>query len=383
MNQDDLRKAAKGTYLQLKEVFSKSGNYWRLGHAFDTIIDYFVSSGDEDGEAAVFGKLALERYRVTQGAWYDDFGWWAIANLRAAEHDQLFGDDSARFLNNCLDGWNRMAPCTTVWEQDQKIPGFQVLKPAVEGGAWNCANAPGNNSTNPLNPNGNPLGGFQNTVTNSLRLVLSTRLARHIPNIDQYKVASDAAYHFMSGWLSMSRPGFEPLLNVFSSDGKKAVVRERVSCYDSGVKLRGYRSDLAWTGDQGLVIGGMIGRMAMVTKSDPDYPAMLMWVRQILAGVPVYLARDGLLLPWSPDPAPGGDPEDYRTGLAVYMRYLLYVYLLQDEDLLEALSPYKGFVYNNANQVLQHPANTTGNIDDVMGLLTNDLAILSAALVIG
>ena len=32
----------------------------------------------------------------------------------------------------------------------------------------------------------------------------------------------------------------------FSAAKDKAVVRERISCYDSGVKLNSYRSDLAW-----------------------------------------------------------------------------------------------------------------------------------------
>ena len=186
----------------------------------------------------------------------------------------------------------------------------------------------------------------------------------------------------------MSRAGFDPLLHVFSATKDKAVVRERISCYDSGVKLNSYRPDLAWAGDQGLIIGGLLERMEIVGKEDPTYPAMLTVVRQILAGTREYLAVDGRLLPWWPDPSPGtggrrpgGDPEDYRTGIGAYMRYLLHVHLLNHEDLTQDLSVYHGFVYGNAQHVLQSPSPTDGNVDAVMVSLTNDLAILTAAMV--
>jgi hypothetical protein len=72
-NHDELKKAAQRTYEDLKHVFQKSRDYWKLGHTFDTIIDYFIVTDGSDGEAAVFGKLALERYTASRGSWYDDY----------------------------------------------------------------------------------------------------------------------------------------------------------------------------------------------------------------------------------------------------------------------------------------------------------------------
>src|ERR1035441_1108579 len=61
MNHNVLKKAAQRTYEDLKHVFQKGRDYWKLGHTFDTIIDYFIVTDGGDGEAAVFGKLALEQ----------------------------------------------------------------------------------------------------------------------------------------------------------------------------------------------------------------------------------------------------------------------------------------------------------------------------------
>jgi hypothetical protein len=105
MNQDDLKKAAETTYLALKTVFSQS-NYWRLGQTFDTIIDYFLVMNQDDGEAAVFGTLALDKYATTHGSWYDDYAWWGQPNQRQRRWrhgnlDQRFGDPG-RCSGDCL-----------------------------------------------------------------------------------------------------------------------------------------------------------------------------------------------------------------------------------------------------------------------------------------
>ena len=394
MNHNVLKKAAQRTYEDLKHVFQKSRDYWKLGHTFDTIIDYFIVTDGGDGEAAVFGKLALERYTASHGSWYDDYAWWAIANLKAAQHQHLFGDDTAKFYDNCIQDWHKMAPAATTWDLAQNNPKFRALKPAIAGGVWNHTYDFGDNAGyNPLNPKGDALGGYQNTVTNGLYLVLAARLARHTGQTDKidnpYRAAMEREYKFLQSWFTLSRPGVEPLLTFYSDDKSKAVVRERISSYVSGLKVHGYRSDLAWAGDQGLIIGGLVERMEIVKKGDPTYSAMLAVTRQILAGVREYLAVDGRLLAWWPDPPPGyclrrpaGDPEDYRTGVAVYMRYLLYVYLLNNEDLRPDLLPYTGFVHTNARQAMQYPSLTDGRVDSTMIALANDLAVLTAAIVI-
>ncbi len=389
---EDLKTAAERTYRSLKAVFEKDRNYWRLGQTFDTVIDYLLIAHLNDGEAGAFGKLALECYAASKGSWYDDYAWWAIANLRASQNKPLFGEDTAQFYTYSLDCWKRMVPASTIWEKAKTAPNLQAAKPAVEGGVWNHGyDVADNGIYNPLNPAGDCLAGYQNTVTNALYLVISARLARQAaPGDSSYREAMEREYHFLQSWFTMARPGFDPLLNVYADTKDKAVVRERVSCYDSGSKLRGYVSNLAWTGDQGLIIGGLVERMEIVKKADPSYPFMLSVVRQILAGVMEYLAVDGVLLPWWPDPAigtcpkkPGGDPEDYRTGIAVFLRYLLHVKRLDNEDLQGAVAPYAAFVLKNAKRVIQSPSSSEGNVDAVMVNLTNDLGILTAALAFG
>jgi hypothetical protein len=382
----DLTTAAQETYAKLKVIFQQDRNYWRLGQTFDTIVDYFVVT-QAKAEAASFASVAFDRYAASKGSWYDDYAWWAISNLKAAQHQELFGHATDTFFKNSLECWEKMAPSASVWEHAQAIPKFAALKPAVPGGVWNHAYDPADTSSyNPLNPNGDPLGGYQNTVTNSLRLVLTARLTRHEGQATGvYRDAMENAYRFLQSWFTMTRPGFEPLLNIFEKD--KAVVRERISAYDSGLPLNGYRSRLAWTGDQGLVIGGLAERMEIVGKNDPTYPDMLAVIRQILAGVPDYLAVDGLLLPWWPDPSPGtatkrpaGDPEDYRTGIAVYMRYLLALHQLNNDDLKTDLAPYRRFVTENAQHVLNYASVADRSVDATMVTLANDLAILVAAI---
>jgi hypothetical protein len=381
----DVGTAAQETYIRLKDVFQRSRNYWRLGQTFDTIIDYFtVIEAAEEAEA--FSQLAFERYAASKGSWYDDYAWWALANLKAAERKELFGPATDTFYKYSLECWKKMAPSTAVWEHVQAEPKLAAAKPAVPGGVWNHSyDASDTSGYNPLNPNGDTLAPYQNTVTNGLRLVLTARLTRHDSHATSYRDDMDKEYKFLQAWFTMNRPGVEPLLYLFEKD--KAVVRERISAYDSGLQLHGYRSRLAWAGDQGLIIGGLAERMEIVGKSDPSYPLMLTVVRQILAGVPDYLAVDGLLLPWWPDPSPGagarrpgGDPEDYRTGIAVFMRYLLCLHGLNNDDLKSDLAPYRAFVTANARRVLEYPSTDHQSVDAAMVALTNDLSVLTAAL---
>lgn len=389
MSHEELEPAAQRTYAALKSLFAQSRNYWRLGQTFDTLIDYLAVTGSTD-EAKTMAQLALERYAATRGSWYDDYAWWGIANLKAAQSPRLFGDDTKVFYDHALECWKKMAPSTGIWDSARQFPNLQPAKPAVEHGVWNHGyDAKDDSGSNPLSPRVDSLSPYQNTVTNALYLVLAARLSRNPGNTDpQFAQATEDEYEFLQTWFTMSRAGFDPLLYIFSAAKDKAVVRERISCYDSGIALNSYRPGLAWAGDQGLIIGGLLERMEIVGKADPTYSSMLTVVRQILAGTREYLAVDGRLLPWWPDPSPGtsprrpgGDPEDYRTGTGVYMRYLLHAHLLNHEDLAQDLTPYHAFVYGNAQHVLQAPSPTIGNVDAVMVALTNDLAILTAAMV--
>ena len=118
--------------------------------------------------------------------------------------------------------------------------------------------------------------------------------------------------------------------------------------------------------------------MLIVGEDSPDYDKLRTTAEYVIAGVRLYLAPkpEELLKSWYPDPAPGHDCGSYLTGVAVYMRYLLYAFQ-NNKDLQTYLRDpewgYLDFVRKNAEHVVQNPSkNMTG--------LTNDLATLVAAI---
>ena len=212
MSRDDLKPTAQRTYAALRTVFAQSRNYWRLGQTFDTIIDYLAVTDSTD-EAKAFAQLALERYAASRGSWYDDFAWWGIANLKAAQLRRQYRGilrSGARMLK-------KIAPSATIWDSAQKFPNLQAAKPAVEHGVWNHGYDPKDDSAyNPLSPRADSLSPYQNTVTNALYLVLAARLSRYPGNADpEFAKAMEREYGFLQTWFTMSRAGFDPLLHVF------------------------------------------------------------------------------------------------------------------------------------------------------------------------
>ena len=192
----------------------------------------------------------------------------------------------------------------------------------------------------------------------------------------------------MHKWFAfdLDRDPDRALMYFYDDDREKAVVRERVSSFLSGEMDRpgeGYRSDLAWTGDQGLILGGLVDRMRIVPSGSAEYEALLGIARQILAGTMDYLVdtepdKRGILLPWRPGDAPGGDDPDYRTGIGVFMRYLLYAYQ-NNTDLKSDLRQENAQVFVRANaEYVVHNSDRPQSEDRVVNL-TNNLATLVAA----
>jgi hypothetical protein len=381
----DFKAAAQATFTKLQRAFAGDDNCWQLGHSFDTVMDYFATVSMV--EAAAFGKIALERYGATYGPWWDDRAWWGIAGLKASAHKEWFGEQVADFRQIAADCWKAMdGNAPFVWERRPKPDGkdyFGSLEPRfTPGGVWNSNWTPNLNNCesepqpcDPIKSCDGWLCGFQNTVTNALYLVFATRLFlayREPP----YGVAANTEYAFLKEWFDVT-PAGDALLNFLPSGG--AVVRERVSSYRSGQPVMGYQQNMAWAGDQGIVVGGLVDRMLMFGKNSPEYSGLLSKAEKIAAGTKTYLAPNEILNPWTPgESAPGDDDDDYRTGNAVYMRYLRYAY--QNNDDLRAYfrserSGYPDFILANAKYVLANPSTA----DDMVGL-TNDLATLVAAI---
>jgi hypothetical protein len=145
----------------------------------------------------------------------------------------------------------------------------------------------------------------------------------------------------------------------------------------------GYQSELAWAGDQGLFLGGLVDRMLVVGRDSPDYAGLLDLATAIALGVKSQIDahHGGILTAWVTE-TDGGDPGDYDTGVAVYMRYLLYAYQAKDRagryllrDVLKDMG-YVDFVCKNTANVMNNYKNHSSVVD-----LTNDLAMLVAAVV--
>lgn len=385
ISNDDFKAAARKTYANLKPAFEVEPKlyFWRLGHAFDTIIDYFLTTDRTD--ANVFAPIAMRKYEEQGGDWYDDFGWWGIAGLKASSTN-LFGGSNVVFRSYALDCWSKMdSNAPYGWERADQVK-FNDFKPLFDGGVWNHVVDGGCNPSDV-----NSLCGRQNTVTNGLYWVLTARLYldKVVSKIDPLKTRTYLAdatleHQFLEQWFDLTDPDKSLIYHYQADPEKGAVVRERVSTFHSGKMDAGYRPDLAWAGDQGLILGGLVDRMLIVGKTSPEYERLLATARKLLAGTKDYLAdketdKRGILLPWRPDPAPGGDNGDYWTGIAVYMRYLLSAF--QNEDLKEDIQQkdYQDFIRANAEYVVEHPNRSQSN--DTVVNLTNDLAILVAAIV--
>lgn len=377
---DPFKTAAQQTYQLLKAAFPSEQYFWRCGHSFDTIVDYFTKVDSSD--ANNFSTIAIDKYKSQSGAWYDDFGWWGISGLKASEAG-IFGSNGSVFASIATACWTEMLDNAPYgWERaDQKT--YAPYAPLVDGGVWNHTVDLG------CHPGGTDrLCGRQNTVTNGLYLVLAQRLSLDgkLPADLKYRVAANQEYHFLKTWFDLPLKPALVLMNHYLPD--RAVVRERVSTFKQvtpsipAATDPAFRSDLAWAGDQGLILGGLVDRMRIVGKASSDYPELLKTARKLMAGTREYLtaqtSEPGILKPWYPDPSPGGDDDDYWTGPAVYMRYLLNAF--ENDDLrADLLAPaYQTFIRQAAEFAMTHTAQSTDTVVD----LTNDLAALVAACVI-
>jgi hypothetical protein len=378
-----LRPVAHDVFTKLKAAFQSYNIYWRLGHSFDTIIDYLAISPDEPAD---FGPIAVKAYdRSTDNAcWYDDFGWWGIASLKALQHSKLF-PDSTRLKQICDQCWSVMyenAP--NVWTYNNTKPEFKGLEPRFGGGVWNadwtkpgplhaCKNMP-------IQPYLDYLGGIQNTVTNGTYLVLATRL--HLESHDpRYRDAAKGEYDFLGKWFEVGdreHPDYDLCMRV----GDGALIRERVATFAKRPdgqfeKVPGYDPELAWSGDQGIILGGLVDRMRVVSSGSPEYSFLLNRAKDIAAGVKsqVTALNHGILTAWVTS-TKGGDPEDYATGPGAYWRYLAHAY--QNNDDLKRHFRESGqtdFVCKNAENTERE-----WKSDEVVHL-TNRLAALVAAIV--
>lgn len=350
--------------------------YWRVGHAFDTMLDYLLR---DNAQAARAGDIAKAHFLAGGGAWYDDFAWWGIACQRAARMG-LFTDPGsyAAMSDYCWHAMDGYAPW--VWERADQAR-YQTFEPRFPGGVWNST-WKGPYSTIDCEPSvSDGLCGTQNTVTNTLYLLLASRLAAANSRQRAYFNAAAREYGFLRQWFDLNSVD-DRLLGRATSSFDNVFVRERVGTYGKGGNYQrawAYRPTLAWAGDQGLLLSGLAGMAALDGTHAVEYLAR---ARLLLNGIATYLVVNGRFVPWRDQDnrgAPGGDDPDYQTGVGVLMRCLLDVYR-NSVPLRDHMNQtnYKALVGNYANYVVSHPNDDNGVVGPA-----NDVATLLLALAMG
>jgi hypothetical protein len=373
--------AAREKYEALKTLYATNDKnsspvaFWKLGNAFDTIIDYLDtidSSSANDVAVMVVAQLndSIKKLGGYDAAWFDDFGWWSVASQRALQKT-YFKPHAALFQGIIQECWSRFtANAPYVWER-RGTNRFDNYAPALSGGVWN-AYWIGTPSNYPGPKNGDPssgtLVGIQNTVTNALYLMAAHRLGHNDPIARQ---AAEREYQFLIGWLDQAS---YPLW--WKLDDKAGLVRERVGHFANGQKAGGFLETWAWAGDQGLMLGNLSDAM---THLAPGFRGPLLErITKLIAGVSQRMINsDKILMSFTDLNAPDGDIPDYETGSGVFWRNALYAWKTNgDLHPVLATPSFQAILRSSATSAANTP--TSGlSFDD----LANDLAALVAATV--
>ena len=168
------------------------------------------------------------------------------------------------------------------------------------------------------------LGPFQDTVVNSLYLVLALRMGKALNTTTQ--IARE--YQFLTTWcFDSSIPTSQQLYYSFGTNN--GIVLERVSTYKNGQFVNPpewHDLHCAWCGDQGLMLGAMVDYLMLQPGAAPARNL----ITGIMQGVASHMQENSILSPWYPltpnNPLKETDAADYASGIGVYMRYLLYAY---------------------------------------------------------
>ena len=101
------------------------------------------------------------------------------------------------------------------------------------------------------------------------------------PQSPNYFQATQREATFLHDWFNVQQP--VPSLRM-PLNGGGVVIRERASVYHDGHQDPGFVPDLAWLGDQGLILGGAVDFVASL-PNDPKAPEMLKLAEDITDGV--------------------------------------------------------------------------------------------------
>jgi len=361
----DYLKEAYTHYQNLAPNFTASGNngYWILGCILDSIIDFLNLAAAEEIVSYEDGRKFLNSAASTyiaskkQGEWYDDWGWWgnSTAKVFSPKYSALFGNDKIlheNFKLICTQTFNFMKTGTPPYhamdhngytgtmqaynyakEMATKCLG-QGWEKIVNGAEplWNigCWQSPMTPTT--YNPLQLTLGPFQDSVVNGLFYIFTQRTLNQKGLGTQQDVEDMTTFY--RNWMNQPLKTDQQLFNVL--DPVSGLFRERVSIYKNGNSVNGYNANLAWTGDQGLMLIALTH--LFYKQSGPQQQATLNFIIFTINGVYNYALGDidkehtDVIMPWcnigyaksqQPGPPPGCDFGDYFSGTGIFMRGLL------------------------------------------------------------
>jgi len=378
-------------------------NFWWCGNCFDTITDYLLVFKPDDPSAAVNTVLQkyywfreMHDQKETVNTWYDDWAWWAIASAKAwnSSYSEVFGSCATPFADvarTCWtivdqglgDGVHLGAPNGYTNRENMKDwnpkptpvdgwvaplfdngPGsglhgtwqYDIFSNRREGSAWHGP-AEGNNDSNPswpLAPKWSWGGPFQLTVMNALYLLLTARLeqaSRKNQAVPAAGVQLKDQFGFLWAWFGKNKdhllPGGVP--GLLKAAGKRAedglVVRERVSRYavrnGNYDEVYEFYEECTWGGDIGLVLNGLGTYLTVAPENDPARPVASL-MKALVNGYMSVLFQGRMPQAYYPPGKGvfGRDPDDYRSGIGVFMRGLYQAFQQDGSPLWELLKPY-------------------------------------------
>ncbi len=405
-------------------------NIWRTAWAFDTLIDYLVIMNEEQpgytpkscSGGSFIDDAITNALNPKTGNWWDDFGWLGIASLRAAEQLTLTAAQKKDLVRRAVNSWCFMygngwkyGTKPTDPPSDFNVPfpddnwdiviknhnngnigapnafahtAYEQFQPKYSpGGIWNAElgsyDTPVQSDQYVTDKGDSPyLAPIQNTVTNGLYLVLSLRVYKALINpayadyfagsqIDNsvvLKAWQDQLTWFTNWFSLLGNTEQSSLLYSLKKDGSRLLVRERVSMFYNGKWDAYYWQDLAWMGDQGLLIGALREANNYLVANPSNDPMYKKWLGtasvfpDILRAVRTYAySGDGLppewgeqLRPWVQigdnvtfNAFPAGDDPDYQTGVGVFYRYLSQV----NAALPDLVTPFRDRIFDTANRI--------------------------------
>jgi hypothetical protein len=371
--------------------------YWVLGCIFDSILDLFklaVPKGFLTRDQFMdFLLETTQKYIKTQsqGVWYDDWCWWGnpAAKIFSHGYDQLFNAETMivnprdkkvhdNLLTICTDtflfvktGTEAYKPVdhnasyytgtTDAYNNAVKLASGQTMasewadlakdcRPVWNVGCWQGPMIPKDIGGTQCDPRYAypPEGSFQDSVMNGLFYIFVLRTLNKVGNknamLGTQKDVNDMTT-FYSLWMNEGQPALTADQQLFMQlpdpDGLGrdfGLFRERVSIYSDGkTPPVGFNKDLAWTGDQGLMLSALT-ELYNIQSGDEQQKTYKL-ICAIINGVFGYAIGDvnedhkGVIMPWftlnpptgkQPDDAPGGDDKNnYFSGTGIFMRGLL------------------------------------------------------------